>query len=114
MVVREAVVSRPEHVAIAHSARSSQKPKDQADRNSTVPRHTPIPPHQSTVSAAMGRCKSIPLGVPELARWLAGAGLALSPGHWFGREGAGFARMTIAAPRSHVAEAVNRLTAAVG
>ena len=37
--------------------------------------------------------------VPELAEWLASsAHLALSLGHWFGREGAGFARMTIAAP----------------
>jgi len=57
-----------------------------------------------------------PLGldVPELADWLASsARLALSPGHWFGREGAGFARMTIAAPTEWIEEAVDRLTLAV-
>jgi cystathionine beta-lyase len=43
-----------------------------------------------------------PLGipVPELGPWLAQeAGVAVSPGHWFGREGAGFARMTVAVRR---------------
>jgi cysteine-S-conjugate beta-lyase len=57
-----------------------------------------------------------PLGmeVPELAQWLAlSAGLALSPGHWFGREGAGFARMTTAVPPSQILEAIKRLTVAV-
>ena len=58
--------------------------------------------------------RQLSLGVPELAGWLASAGVALSPGHWFGREGAGFARMTIAAPRSHIEEAISRLTAAPG
>jgi cystathionine beta-lyase len=54
------------------------------------------------------------MDVPELARWLASpARLALSPGHWFGREGAGFARMTIAAPTAEVEEAIDRLTHAV-
>ncbi len=57
--------------------------------------------------------RQLSLGVPELARWIASAGLALSPGHWFGRDGAGFARMTIAAPRSHIEEAINRLTSAL-
>ena len=55
------------------------------------------------------------LGVdtPDLPRWLASeAGLALSPGHWFGREGAGFARMTIAVPAEHVERAVAQLAAA--
>ncbi len=47
--------------------------------------------------------------VPELARWLAASGLALSPGHWFGRQGAGFARMTIAAEAAVVDEAIRRL-----
>ncbi len=51
--------------------------------------------------------------VPELADWLsAEAGLALSPGHWFGREGAGFARMTVAAPSSTIEAALERLSAA--
>jgi len=54
------------------------------------------------------------MGVPELADWLASeAHLALSPGHWFGREGAGFARMTIAAPTKWIEEAIDRLTLAV-
>jgi cystathionine beta-lyase len=49
------------------------------------------------------------LGVPELARWLAASGLALSPGHWFGREGAGFARMSIAADPETIDEAIRRI-----
>ncbi len=52
--------------------------------------------------------------VPELAEWLASsARLALSPGHWFGREGAGFARMSIAVPTEMITEAASRLSAAV-
>ncbi len=52
--------------------------------------------------------------VPAIPRWLASAaGLALSPGHWFGREGAGFARMTIAAPSEVIERATNQLAAAV-
>ena len=48
--------------------------------------------------------------VPELAAWLASsARLALSPGHWFGREGAGFARMTIATPVDRIEQAIDRL-----
>lgn len=57
--------------------------------------------------------RQLSLDVPELARWLAAAGLALSPGHWFGREGAGFARMSIAVPRVDLELAIDRLTAAV-
>jgi len=58
--------------------------------------------------------RSLGLDVPELTRWLADeARLALSPGHWFGRQGAGFARMSIAVARPVVAEALDRLTAAV-
>ena len=54
------------------------------------------------------------MDVPELARWLAeSARLALSPGHWFGREGAGFARMTIATPTDQIEEAIARLHHAV-
>ncbi|HFC12710.1 MAG TPA: aminotransferase class I/II-fold pyridoxal phosphate-dependent enzyme, partial [Anaerolineae bacterium] len=41
------------------------------------------------------------------------AGLALSPGYWFGREGAGFARMTIACPRATLQRALDQLAAAV-
>ena len=58
--------------------------------------------------------RQLDMDVPELARWLASsARLALSPGHWFGREGAGFARMTIAAPTEHIENAIDRLTVAV-
>jgi cystathionine beta-lyase len=56
-----------------------------------------------------------PLGmeVPELVEWLTSAGLALSPGHWFGREGAGFGRMTVAVPSEQIEDAMSRLTRAV-
>ena len=58
--------------------------------------------------------RKLGLEVPELARWLVEeARLALSPGHWFGREGAGFARMTLAAPSDVIDEAIGRLGDAV-
>jgi cystathionine beta-lyase len=58
--------------------------------------------------------RQLNMDVPELAEWLAGsAHLALSPGHWFGRDGAGFARMTIASPTVVVEDAIDRLTRAV-
>ena len=57
--------------------------------------------------------RGLGLEVPELPKWLASeAGLALSPGHWFGREGAGFARMTIAAPSDVIQRAADQLHAA--
>ena len=57
--------------------------------------------------------RQLGLEVPALPGWLASAaGLALSPGHWFGREGAGFARMTVAAPGAIVERAVTQLAAA--
>ena len=59
--------------------------------------------------------RELGMDVPELARWLGGsARLALSPGHWFGRQGAGFARMTIATPSEQIEDAIVRLTDAVG
>ncbi len=58
--------------------------------------------------------RALGLDVPELADWLArSARLALSPGHWFGREGAGFARMTVAAPTRYIEDAIARLHAAL-
>ncbi|MFV1992223.1 MAG: MalY/PatB family protein [Acidimicrobiales bacterium] len=58
--------------------------------------------------------RRLDMNVPTLAGWLASSvGLGLSPGHWFGREGAGFARMSIAAPTSVIDEAVARLRRAV-
>lgn len=53
--------------------------------------------------------RDLGLDVPELARWLTAAGVALSPGHWFGREGAGFARMSIAVDSATIDEAIRRL-----
>ena len=57
--------------------------------------------------------RNLGLAVEEIPKWLASsAGLALSPGHWFGREGAGFARMTIAAPTDIVERAAYNHSAA--
>ena len=70
-----------------------------------------ITDHQATYLAWID-FRSLGLDVPELAKWLAKAGLALSPGHWFGREGAGFARMTIAVPENTIAEAIDLLDGA--
>lgn len=41
------------------------------------------------------------------------ARLALNPGYWFGRQGAGYARMTIACPKSMLAEGLSRLEQAI-
>jgi cystathionine beta-lyase len=58
--------------------------------------------------------RQLGLGAKELATFLAEkAGLALSPGYWYGREGAGFARMTIGCPRETVQRALNLLITAV-
>lgn len=57
--------------------------------------------------------RGLGLDVPTIPAWLGSAGLAFSPGHWFGREGAGFARMTIATAPEVIAQAARRLTAAV-
>lgn len=58
--------------------------------------------------------RQLNMDVPELASWLAeSARLALSPGHWFGRQGAGFARMTIAAPTEQIEQAITRLQDAI-
>jgi cystathionine beta-lyase len=57
--------------------------------------------------------RGLDLDVPEIPGWLASsAGVALSPGHWFGREGAGFARMTIASPTPVIERAVDQLRSA--
>ena len=58
--------------------------------------------------------RQLGIEVPELGAWLARkVGIALSPGHWFGREGAGFARMTVATPRQWTEEAVGSLRSAM-
>jgi len=41
------------------------------------------------------------------------AKVALNPGHWFGREGAGFARMSFACPRSTLEDALTRIAGAL-
>ncbi len=58
--------------------------------------------------------RKLGLNAKELKRFLADeARIALSPGYWFGREGAGFARMTIGCPRGTVQSALDNLAAAV-
>ena len=41
------------------------------------------------------------------------ARVALNSGHWFGREGAGFARMSFACPRTVLEDALTRIARAV-
>jgi cystathionine beta-lyase len=54
--------------------------------------------------------EALGLDAKALERFLAQkARLALNSGYWFGREGAGYARMNIASPRSTIAEALERL-----
>ena len=58
--------------------------------------------------------EELELDAKELEKFLAQkAQLALNSGYWFGREGAGYARMNIACPRSILEEALLRLTDAV-
>lgn len=54
--------------------------------------------------------RELGLDVQTLVRELGSVKLALSPGHWFGREGAGFARMTIAAPTNTIEDAIDRMS----
>ncbi len=58
--------------------------------------------------------RGLGMDAKALARFLAmEAQVALTPGYWFGREGAGFARMTIGCPRATVQHALDNLAAAV-
>jgi cystathionine beta-lyase len=58
--------------------------------------------------------KTLGLDAKALEQFVAQeAKLALNPGYWFGREGAGYARMNIACPRSVLREAMRRLTEAI-
>jgi cystathionine beta-lyase len=58
--------------------------------------------------------RDLGLDAKALAKFLAQqAQIALAPGYWFGREGAGFARMTIGCPRKTVRSALDNLAAAV-
>jgi len=54
--------------------------------------------------------RELGLETKELERFLADeAKLAVSPGYWFGREGAGFVRWNIACPRGTLQQALNQL-----
>jgi cystathionine beta-lyase len=58
--------------------------------------------------------RELGLDVKALGKFLAEeAKIALSPGYWFGREGAGFARMTIGCPRSTIKRSLDNLANAV-
>ncbi len=58
--------------------------------------------------------RELGLDAKALERFLAQeAQIAIAPGYWFGREGAGFARMTIACPRDTVQRALDNLAAAL-
>lgn len=59
--------------------------------------------------------QALGLEVKELERFLAQkARIALNSGYWFGREGAGYARMNIACPRVVLEDALTRLAQAAG
>jgi cystathionine beta-lyase len=73
-----------------------------------LPGDIEVMPIQATYLAWLD-FRQLGLGVPELAQWLTASGLALSPGHWFGREGAGFARMSVAVETTTIDEAILRL-----
>lgn len=58
--------------------------------------------------------RNLGMDVKELEKFLAQeAQIAIAPGYWFGREGAGFARMTIGCPREIIHKAFNNLKVAV-
>ncbi|UCC50507.1 MAG: pyridoxal phosphate-dependent aminotransferase [Anaerolineaceae bacterium] len=58
--------------------------------------------------------RDLGLDAKGLERFLAyEAKIALSPGYWFGREGAGFARMTIGCPRATINRALDNIDVAV-
>ena len=58
--------------------------------------------------------RELGMDAKELAQFLAQeAQIALAPGYWFGREGAGFARMTIGCPRATLQHALDSLAVSV-
>ncbi len=59
--------------------------------------------------------RGLKLDAKELDKRLAqDAKVALSPGYWYGREGAGFARMTIGCPRKTVQQALEQIHKTIG
>ncbi len=58
--------------------------------------------------------RELGMDAKELEKFIAHeARIAINPGYWFGRQGAGFARMTIACPRSMLKEGLSRLEKAI-
>lgn len=58
--------------------------------------------------------RELELDARQLERFLShDARMAVNPGHWFGREGAGFARVNIACPRSVLQTALEQLDKAI-
>ena len=58
--------------------------------------------------------RELGLDAKALEKFLAEeAKIALCPGYWFGREGAGFARMTIGCPQSTIKRSLNYLAIAI-
>ncbi len=59
-------------------------------------------------------CSDLGLDIKQLEKFFIDeAQMAINPGHWFGREGAGFIRMNIACPRSVLTRALEQLEQAV-
>ena len=59
--------------------------------------------------------RGVGLEVEDLVELLSHrARVGLNPGHWFGREGAGFARMSFACPRRMLDDALSRIAGALG
>jgi len=59
-------------------------------------------------------CTDLGLDIKQLEKFFIDeAHMAINPGHWFGREGAGFIRMNIACPRSILIQALDQLEKAV-
>ncbi len=58
--------------------------------------------------------RKLDMDARELEHFLAQkARIALNSGYWFGKQGAGYARMTIACPRSMLTEGLSRLEKAI-
>ena len=78
----------------------------------SIPGISLIPP-QGTYLAWLD-CRELDLSVDKLQDFLVEkARIAANPGHWFGREGAGFVRINFASPRSELEHALDRLQSAV-
>ena len=73
---------------------------------------TPI--NKTSWSAALLDCSGLPYKGMALEHFMINkAGVALSPGYEFGREGEHFLRMNLACPRSTLTKALQQIKAAV-